>query len=95
MRTGVRSCILRSDERANRRGRPCDPGLGWHCPAPSYSSPPSAGADHYEVFLVAGQSNGDGRGRANYGHWTEGEPPYIVSVRLTLTELDRLGKDRK
>jgi len=23
-----------------------------------------------------------------YGHWTEGEPPYIVSVRLKLSELD-------
>jgi hypothetical protein len=23
-----------------------------------------------------------------YGHWTEGEPPYIVSVRLRLNELD-------
>ena len=23
-----------------------------------------------------------------YGHWTEGEPPYIVSVRLKLEELD-------
>jgi BNR repeat protein len=28
-----------------------------------------------------------------YGHWTQGEPPYIVSVRLTLRELDaRLSK---
>jgi hypothetical protein len=24
-----------------------------------------------------------------YGHWTQGEPPYIVSVRFTLDELDR------
>lgn len=24
-----------------------------------------------------------------YGHWTEGEPPYIVSVRLKLQELDK------
>lgn len=24
-----------------------------------------------------------------YGHWTQGEPPYIVSVRLKLRELDR------
>ncbi len=24
-----------------------------------------------------------------YGHWTQGEPPYIVSVRLKLSELDR------
>lgn len=24
-----------------------------------------------------------------YGHWTEGEPPYIVSVRLTLAETDK------
>ena len=23
-----------------------------------------------------------------YGHWAEGEQPYIVSVRLTLQELD-------
>jgi hypothetical protein len=23
-----------------------------------------------------------------YGHWTSGEPPYVVSVRLTLAELD-------
>jgi hypothetical protein len=27
-----------------------------------------------------------------YGHWTEGEPPYIVSVRLKLDELDRLAR---
>jgi hypothetical protein len=27
-----------------------------------------------------------------YGHWTEGEPPYIVSVRLTLKELDAKAK---
>jgi hypothetical protein len=27
-----------------------------------------------------------------YGHWTEGEPPYIVSVRLTLKELDARAK---
>ena len=25
-----------------------------------------------------------------YGHWTEGEPPYVVSVRLRLEELDAL-----
>jgi hypothetical protein len=24
-----------------------------------------------------------------YGHWTPGEPPYIVSVRLELQELDQ------
>ena len=24
-----------------------------------------------------------------YGYWTEGEQPYIVSVRLRLAELDR------
>ena len=30
-----------------------------------------------------------------YGHWTAGEPPYIVSVRLKLDELDRrVGKGR-
>ena len=27
-----------------------------------------------------------------YGHWTEGEEPYIVSVRLRLDELDRLTR---
>jgi hypothetical protein len=27
-----------------------------------------------------------------YGHWTSGEPPYIVSVRLELDELDRLAR---
>ncbi|MEI6355571.1 MAG: sialidase family protein, partial [Verrucomicrobiota bacterium] len=28
-----------------------------------------------------------------YGHWTEGEPPYVVSVRFRLSELDaKLGK---
>lgn len=29
-----------------------------------------------------------------YGHWTEGEPPYIVSVRFRLSELDDLAKSR-
>jgi hypothetical protein len=29
-----------------------------------------------------------------YGHWTEGEAPYVVSVRLKLEELDRLAKRR-
>jgi hypothetical protein len=28
---------------------------------------------------------------ATYGHWTPGESPYIVSVRLTLDELDRMA----
>ncbi len=28
-----------------------------------------------------------------YGHWIEGEEPYIVSVRLTLDELDRLAEE--
>jgi hypothetical protein len=27
-----------------------------------------------------------------YGHWTEGEMPYIVSVRLKLAELDGQAK---
>ena len=26
-----------------------------------------------------------------YGHWTAGEPPYIVSVRLRLEEVDALA----
>lgn len=29
-----------------------------------------------------------------YGHWAEGEQPYIVSVRFTLAELDALAKPR-
>lgn len=28
-----------------------------------------------------------------YGHWTPGEPPYVVSVRLRLAELDALGAE--
>ena len=27
-----------------------------------------------------------------YGHWNEGEPPFIVSVRFTLKELDRKAR---
>lgn len=30
-----------------------------------------------------------------YGHWTEGQPPYIVSVRLKMEELDRLAAARR
>jgi hypothetical protein len=30
-----------------------------------------------------------------YGHWAEGQPPYVVSVRLKLDELDRLAKAKK
>jgi hypothetical protein len=30
-----------------------------------------------------------------YGHWTQGEPPYIVSVRLKLDDLDRMAKAQK
>ena len=30
-----------------------------------------------------------------YGHWTEGESPYIVSVRLKLEELDALRGEAK
>ena len=31
-----------------------------------------------------------------YGHWTNGEPPYIVSVRFTLNELEEeLARKRK
>jgi hypothetical protein len=29
-----------------------------------------------------------------YGHWTKGEPPYILSVRFTLAELDALARQR-
>jgi hypothetical protein len=29
-----------------------------------------------------------------YGHWAEGKPPYIVSVRFTLAELDTMAKAR-
>ena len=27
-----------------------------------------------------------------YGHWTEGEPPYIVSVRMKLSDIDAIAK---
>lgn len=30
-----------------------------------------------------------------YGHWTKGEAPYIVSVRLKLSELDALAKRKE
>lgn len=30
-----------------------------------------------------------------YGHWTPGEPPYIVSIRLKLAELDRKARALK
>jgi arylsulfatase len=30
-----------------------------------------------------------------YGHWAEGEPPYIISVRLTLKEIDLRVRTRK
>ena len=30
-----------------------------------------------------------------YGHWIEGEKPYIVSVRLKLAELDAMAKNKK
>ena len=29
-----------------------------------------------------------------YGHWARGEEPYIISVRLKLSELDRMAADR-
>ena len=28
-----------------------------------------------------------------YGHWTKGQAPYIVSVRLKLSELDEMAKN--
>lgn len=28
-----------------------------------------------------------------YGHWIEGEPPFVVSVRFTLDELDAKLRD--
>mgnify|MGYP003314436002 CR=1 FL=1 len=30
-----------------------------------------------------------------YGHWTKGESPYIVSVRLKLEELDAMAKRKE
>lgn len=30
-----------------------------------------------------------------YGHWTRGESPYVVSVRLKLDELDRMAKEKE
>jgi hypothetical protein len=29
-----------------------------------------------------------------YGHWTEGEPPYVVSVRFHLEEIDRMTAEK-
>jgi|GEM_PF-3251257 hypothetical protein len=42
---------------------------------------------------------GHGRGaivykRSTDGHWTAGEQPYVVSVRLKDAEIDQLAKDR-
>ena len=34
----------------------------------------------------------DGTFVTTYGHWTEGEPPYIVSVRFKIDELDAKRK---
>jgi len=30
-----------------------------------------------------------------YGHWEQGQPPYIVSVRLKLSELDEKAAAKK
>jgi hypothetical protein len=30
-----------------------------------------------------------------YGHWIEGEPPYVVSVRFTLEEIDQIFSEEK
>jgi hypothetical protein len=30
-----------------------------------------------------------------YGHWTQGEPPYVVSVRLKLSEVDQKAKQKR
>ena len=30
-----------------------------------------------------------------YGHWSQGEKPYIVSVRFRLEELDEIAKKQK
>jgi hypothetical protein len=30
-----------------------------------------------------------------YGHWAEGEEPYIMSVRLKLSELDQLAMAKR
>ena len=30
-----------------------------------------------------------------YGHWVRGEAPYIISIRLTLDELDRLARKQE
>jgi hypothetical protein len=29
-----------------------------------------------------------------YGHWTSGEPPYVVSVRFAMKEIDALAGER-
>ena len=41
------------------------------------------------VHVTGATTNPDGTFvTTTYGHWTEGEPPYIVSVRFKLAELD-------
>jgi hypothetical protein len=30
-----------------------------------------------------------------YGHWTQGEPPYVASVRFAMAELDAMAKERE
>ena len=27
-----------------------------------------------------------------YGHWSQGQPPYVITVRLKLSELDELAQ---
>lgn len=49
-----------------------------------------SGPGHYLAFFHAVELLPDGTlVSTTYGHWTEGEPPYIVSVRFRLAELDR------
>lgn len=62
-----------------------------------------AGAGQYHVRLLDNQDSWDcgypglevlpdgNLVATTYGHWQKGEPPYIVSVRFSLAELDRLA----
>ncbi|MEL6110253.1 MAG: sialidase family protein, partial [Planctomycetota bacterium] len=50
----------------------------------------------YDTAYPGVEVLGDGTFVATtYGHWSKGEPPYILSVRLTLEELDAMAKVAK
>ena len=44
-----------------------------------------------ERLLKSERNYQEGYFNTYYGHWQEGKPPYIVSIRLKLSELDTLA----